>query len=48
VEEEYYLVRLDVVVPNLFVHVVVDLEILVGIVALHQHQLLNDIALVYK
>jgi hypothetical protein len=31
VEEKYYLVRLDVVVPNLFVHVVVvvDLEILV-------------------
>jgi hypothetical protein len=45
-KEKYYLVPLDVVVLNLFDPVVVvDLEILVDIVVLHQHQLLNDIVL---
>jgi hypothetical protein len=33
--ERYYLVRLEVFVPNLFDHVVVDVEILVDIVVLH-------------
>jgi hypothetical protein len=47
--QKYYLVRLDVVVPNLFDHVVADVEILVDIVVLHQQQqLLNDIVLVDK
>ncbi len=44
-KEKYYLVPLDVVVLNLFDPVVVDLEILVDMVVLHQHQLLNDIVL---
>jgi len=47
--QKYYLVRLDVVVPNLFDHVVADVEILVDTVVLHQQQqLLNDIVLVDK
>ncbi len=47
--QKYYLVRLDVVVPSLFDHVVADVEILVDIVVLHQQQqLLNDIVLVDK
>jgi hypothetical protein len=47
--QKYYLVRLDVVVPNLFDHVVADVEILVDTVVLRQQQqLLNDIVLVDK